>query len=158
MQNSSLTEIHQLLFQEAKLLDEHKFEDWLNLYSSDCTYWVPLELNQKDPLNTSSIIYDDKTLLEIRIKQYAHARAHARNPLPRTVHAVSNIRVESLMDSRVKVFSILIVGEYRKEIQRSWFASVEHVLKIQDQTLKINSKRIDLINSESELDGITILF
>ena len=158
MQNSSLTEIHQLLFQEAKLLDEHKFEDWLNLYSSDCTYWVPLELNQKDPLNTSSIIYDDKTLMEIRIKQYAHARAHARNPLPRTVHAVSNIRVESLMDSRVKVFSILIVGEYRKEIQRSWFASVEHVLKIQDQTLKINSKRIDLINSESELDGITILF
>ena len=158
MQNSSLTEIHQLLFQEAKLLDEHKFEDWLNLYSSDCTYWVPLELNQKDPLNTSSIIYDDKTLLEIRIKQYAHARAHARNPLPRTVHAVSNIRVESLMDSRVKVFSNLIVGEYRKEIQRSWFASVEHVLKIQDQTLKINSKRIDLINSESELDGITILF
>ena len=158
MQNSSLTEIHQLLFQEAKLLDEHKFEDWLNLYSSDCTYWVPLELNQKDPLNTSSIIYDDKTLMEIRIKQYAHARAHARNPLPRTVHAVSNIRVESLMDSRVKVFSNLIVGEYRKEIQRSWFASVEHVLKIQDQTLKINSKRIDLINSESELDGITILF
>ena len=73
MQNSSLTEIHQLLFQEAKLLDEHKFEDWLNLYSSDCTYWVPLELNQKDPLNTSSIIYDDKTLMEIRIKQYAHA-------------------------------------------------------------------------------------
>ena len=158
MQNSSLTEIHKLLFQEAKLLDEHKFEDWLNLYSSDCTYWVPLELNQKDPLNTSSIIYDDKTLMEIRIKQYAHARAHARNPLPRTVHAVSNIRVESLMDSRVKVFSNLIVGEYRKEIQRSWFASVEHVLKIQDQTLKINSKRIDLINSESELDGITILF
>ena len=158
MQNSSLTEIHQLLFQEAKLLDEHKFEDWLNLYSSDCTYWVPLELNQKDPLNTSSIIYDDKTLMEIRIKQYAHARAHARNPLPRTVHAVSNIHVESLTDTRVKVFSNLIVGEYRKEIQRSWFASVEHVLKIQDQTLKINSKRIDLINSESELDGITILF
>jgi benzoate/toluate 1,2-dioxygenase beta subunit len=158
MQNSPIAEIHHLLFKEARLLDEHRFEEWLNLYSSDCTYWVPLELNQQDALNTSSILYDDKTLMEIRIRQYAHARAHARNPLSRTVHAISNIQVESSNDSSYKVFSNLIVGEYRKEIQRSWFASVEHVLKLQDQALKIHSKRINLINSESELDGITILF
>ena len=108
---SMCTEIHQLLFLEAGILDEHRFEEWLNLYSSDCTYCLPLELNQKEALNTSSIICDDKTLMEIRIRQYAHARPHARNPLSRIVHAISNLCVESRQDTSFKVFSNLIVGE-----------------------------------------------
>ena len=81
MQDSPMTDIQQFLFHEARLLDAQKFEAWLDLYSSDCIYWVPLELHQPDGVHTSSIIYDDKTLMEIRIRQYAHARAHAR---PRT--------------------------------------------------------------------------
>jgi benzoate/toluate 1,2-dioxygenase beta subunit len=158
MQDLPITEIQQLLFQEARLLDEQQFEAWLNLYTSDCIYWVPLEKNQLDGIHTSSIIYDDKTLMEIRIRQYAHARAHARNPLPRTVHAVSNIQVEKERDGIYPVFSNLVLAEYRQETQRSWFATVEHHVKFLDKSFKIQNKRINLINSEAELDGISILF
>ena len=158
MQNLPTIEIQQFLFHEARLLDEHKFEEWLDLFVSDCTYWVPLELNQHDALETSSIIYDDKTLMEIRIRQYSHARAHARNPLPRTVHSISNIQIEKEEEACYKVFSNLIVGEYRNAMQRTWYASVEHKIRLRDKSLQIQNKRINLINSEAELDGITILF
>jgi hypothetical protein len=158
MQDSPMTDIQQFLFHEARLLDAQKFEAWLDLYSSDCIYWVPLELHQQDGVHTSSIIYDDKTLMEIRIRQYAHARAHARNPLPRTVHSISNLLLEKAQDGSYQVFSNLMVAEYRQEVLRTWFATVEHTLHPHGQSFKIQKKRINLINSEAELDGISILF
>jgi 3-phenylpropionate/cinnamic acid dioxygenase small subunit len=41
----------------------------LALYTEDATYWVPLEQDQQEALETSSIIRDDKTLLELRVRQ-----------------------------------------------------------------------------------------
>jgi len=70
----------QFLYYEARLLDTQQYEEWLALFTPDATYWLPLEERQKDPIETSSIIYDDRTLLELRVKQYRHARAHARQP------------------------------------------------------------------------------
>ena len=81
----------QFLFHEARLLDEQRYEEWLALFTEDATYWVPLEQGQKDPFETSSIIHDDRTLLELRVKQLRHPRAHARQPLARTVHQVTNV-------------------------------------------------------------------
>lgn len=158
MQNSSIDSVQQLLFHEARLLDTYRFEDWLNLYSKECTYWVPLELDQPDGIETSSIIYDDRTLMEIRIRQYSHGRAHARNPFSRTVHSVSNIQVEAEKADGIHVFSNLLVGEYRNHSQKTWFANVIHHLVLEPEGLKIKHKRVNLINSEAELDGITILF
>ena len=69
---------HFLAF-EAYLLDHGQFDPWLDLYTDDAVYWVPLEANQKDPINTHSLIYDDKRLMQIRIRQQGHPRAHAQS-------------------------------------------------------------------------------
>jgi benzoate/toluate 1,2-dioxygenase beta subunit len=145
--------VERFLYQEARLLDEQRLEEWLALFTEDATYWVPLEQGQKDPVGTSSIIYDDRTLLDLRVKQARHPRAHARLPLARTVHQVSNITVNDLT-----VHSNLVLIEYRNEKQRTWGALVEHRLKREGDTYRIAHKRVDLVNSEAELDGIAILF
>src|SRR5262249_37387522 len=74
----------QFLYYEARLLDTQRYEEWLELFTDDATYWVPLEQNQKDPFETSSIVHDDRTLLELRVRQACPPRAHARQPLART--------------------------------------------------------------------------
>ena len=147
----------QFLYHEARLLDTGELEAWLELFTDDATYWVPLEKNQKDPLETSSIIHDDKTLLELRVKQARHPRAHARLPLARTVHQVGNIVVENGKDE-IKVSSTLNLVEFRNERQRVWGALVEHRLRRAGDSFRIAHKRVDLVNSEGELDGIAILF
>ena len=144
----------QFLFHEARLLDEQRLEEWLALFTEDATYWVPLEQGQKDPVGTSSIIHDDRTLLELRVKQARHPRAHARLPLARTVHQVSNIMVKD----GLTVHSNLVLVEYRQEKQRVWGALVEHRLRHAGDSYRIAHKRVDLANSEGELDGIAILF
>ncbi|HTM59436.1 MAG TPA: aromatic-ring-hydroxylating dioxygenase subunit beta [Burkholderiales bacterium] len=147
----------QFLYHEAQLLDTQKYEEWLALFTDDATYWVPLEQGQKDPYETSSIIHDDRTLLELRVKQVRHPRAHARLPLARTVHQVGNVSILSDTAAEVRVASTLTVVEFRNERQRVYGALVEHRLRRKADTFQIAHKRIDLVNSEGEIDGIAIL-
>ena len=151
-------EIEKFLFYEARLLDTGQLEAWLDLFTEDATYWLPLERDQKDPYETSSIIHDDRTLLELRVKQARHPRAHARQPLARTVHQVGNVMVLSEKDSEIRVNSTLQLIEFRNEKQRVWGALVEHRLRRAGESFRIAHKRVDLVNSEGELDGIAILF
>ena len=149
--------VEQFLYHEARLLDTGQLEAWLELFTDDATYWLPLERDQKDPFETSSIIHDDRTLLELRVKQARHPRAHARQPLARTVHQVGNVVVEERKDE-TRVHSTLQVIEFRNERQRLYGALVEHRLRRSGDSVRIAHKRIDLVNSEGELDGIAILF
>ena len=152
----------QFLYHEARLLDTQQYEQWLELFTEDATYWVPLEHGQQDPYETSSIIHDDRTLLELRVKQIRHPRAHARQPVARTVHQVGNVVRLGEANGELAVGSTLTVVEFRNEKQRVYGALVEHRLRPHNDpkagdTFRIARKRIDLVNSEGELDGIAIL-
>ena len=85
-------------------------------------------------------------------------RAHARLPLARTVHQVGNILVLKEDEPELLVASTLTLVEFRTERQRVWGALVEHRLRRTSAGLRIAHKRVDLVNSEGELDGIAILF
>ena len=150
--------VEQFLYHEARLLDTGQLEAWLELFTEDATYWVPLEHGQKDGFETSSIIHDDRTLLELRVRQARHPRAHARLPLARTVHQISNVLVLRESDTEPVIASTLNLVEFRAERQRVWGALVEHRLRRAGESWKIARKRVDLVNSEGELDGIAILF
>ena len=148
----------QFLYHEARLLDTGALEAWLELFTEDAIYWVPLERDQQDGIETSSIAYDDRTLLGLRVQQARHPRAHARLPLARTVHQVGNVLLLEETDRELRVASTLQVIEWRQDRQRVWGALVEHVLRRTPGGLRIARKRIDLVNSEGELDGVAILF
>jgi 3-phenylpropionate/cinnamic acid dioxygenase small subunit len=150
--------VEDFLYHEARLLDTQRYEEWLELFTDDATYWVPLEQNQNDPFETSSIIHDDRTLLGLRVQQARHPRAHARLPLARTVHQVGNVMVLSEKGQELRVTSTLNLIEWRQDKQRVWGALVEHDLRRAEGGFRIARKRVDLVNSEAELDGIAILF
>jgi len=148
----------QFLYHEARLLDTQRYEEWLGLFTDDATYWVPLEQNQKDPFETSSIIHDDRTLLELRVRQARHPRAHARQPLARTVHQVGNVTGSEENGGEITVDSTLHLTEFRNEKQRLYGALVQHRLRRAGEGFRIARKRVELVNSEGELDGIAVLF
>jgi benzoate/toluate 1,2-dioxygenase beta subunit len=151
-------DVAQFLYHEARLLDTGQLEAWLELFTEDAVYWVPLERGQQEAVETSSIIHDDRTLLELRVKQARHPRAHARLPLARTVHNVGNVMLLGEENGELRVASTLQLVEWRNERQRVWGALVEHTLRRAGDGFRIVRKRVDLVNSEGELDGIAILF
>ena len=84
----------QFLMHEARLLDEGKFDDWLALFTADAWYWVPSEPNQDNPHDTVSLIYDDRRLLETRVRRLASPRMYSQEPRSRCSRMVGNVSIE----------------------------------------------------------------
>ena len=65
------------IYDEAWMLDEGQYHDWLNLWLPDAVYWMPLNWNQQDPINETSLLYEDNFMLRLRIERqlgYKHAK------------------------------------------------------------------------------------
>ncbi|HTY69367.1 MAG TPA: aromatic-ring-hydroxylating dioxygenase subunit beta [Alphaproteobacteria bacterium] len=153
-----LREIEQFLHLEARLLDENRYDEWLDLYTDTATYWVPLERGQKDPYETSSLIFDDRKLMEARVRQFHHPRRHAQTPASRTCHMLGHIEpLDGDSGDAIRVRSNFILVEFRADRQFIYGGACEHRLVRAGAGYKIAAKRIDLINSEGVLDGISIL-
>lgn len=150
--------VEQFLFHEADLIDRRDYEAWLDLYTDDCRYWVPLEEDQGDPKTTVSLVYDDRKLLETRVRRLGHPRIHAQAPHSRTLHVIGNIIVApTLQDGKISVRSNQIVTEFRQNQTRIFAGQVTHHLTAHAENYRIAFKRIDLIDSEGENRGIPII-
>lgn len=95
-------DIEDFLYREAELVDERRFEEWLELFSDDLRYCMPMARNLRSEdiggeyLTGKLDVYwidEDKTTLATRITQI-RTRVHwAEEPLSRTSHLVTNIRL-----------------------------------------------------------------
>jgi benzoate/toluate 1,2-dioxygenase beta subunit len=148
----------QFLLHEARLLDEGKFDDWLGLFTLDAWYWVPSEPDQADPIETVSLIYDDRRLLETRVRRLASPRMYSQEPRSRTSRIVGNITIEDSARNFCTVRSKFIMIEYRREQQRIFGGTAVHRLTLSGGRIRIAWKRVNLVNCDAPLDGITIPF
>jgi 3-phenylpropionate/cinnamic acid dioxygenase small subunit len=145
------------LLHEARLLDEAKFDDWLSLFTADAQYWVPSEPDQKSPYDTVSLIYDDRRLLETRVRRLASPRIYSQEPRSRTSRIVTNVTLEE-SGQEALVRSKFMMIEFRRNAQRLFGGTCFHRLVRQDGSLRIRLKRVDLVNCDAPLDGIVVPF
>jgi 3-phenylpropionate/cinnamic acid dioxygenase small subunit len=148
----------QFLLQEARLLDDGKFDDWLALFTPDAWYWVPSEPDQSDRFETVSLISDDRRLLETRVRRLASPRMYSQEPRSRTSRMVTNVTIEESGANACTVRSKFMMIEYRREQQRLFGGTALHGLVQTKNGIMIAWKRVDLVNCDAPLDGITIPF
>lgn len=150
-------EAERFLFQEARLLDERKFREWMGLFAEDGTYWVPAVPGQESPFDQASLFYDDRELMQTRIARLEHPRIHVQTPPSRTAHLIGNIVVEkSGRPDEYLVASTVIMVEYRNEKQRLFAGRQHHRLRREGQELKIVQKRVDLINCDAAFEAMAV--
>ena len=148
-------EVYAFLNLEADLLDQGKFEDWLELYEEDGIYWIPSSPHQEDMFGEVSIILEDKQLLQLRVMRLAHPRAHAVNPHPSTIHLVGNVSVGK-DGELVTAKSKLIMTEFRNDQETQLSGNVTHVLRKRKGRFGIQLKRVDLIKAGGTFSAITV--
>jgi 3-phenylpropionate/cinnamic acid dioxygenase small subunit len=98
---SLVREVEDLYYGEADLLDERHYEQWLELFTADAIYWMPMRKNvpweERDRDVTSeddvSWMQDDKETLEKRVRQLLTGIHWAEEPLSRVSHLITNIRL-----------------------------------------------------------------
>ncbi len=150
-----LDRCEQFLLHEARLLDEAKFDDWLALFTADGWYWVPSEPGQDNPQDTVSLIYDDRRLLETRVRRLASPRMYSQEPRSRCSRIVANVTIEETDGGGVTMRSKLLMIEYRREQQRLFAGTAWHRLVQADGAIRIAWKRVDLVNCDAPMDGLT---
>jgi ethylbenzene dioxygenase beta subunit len=82
-----------LLFAEARLIDSGRLEAWLDLYTLDCGYWVPTDVDGADPAHIVTWEFNDRRRLEERVERLATGRAFSQIPVTRTTHLYTNIEM-----------------------------------------------------------------
>jgi 3-phenylpropionate/cinnamic acid dioxygenase small subunit len=146
------------IIHEAKLLDERRFRDWMELFTEDGAYWVPAAPNQESPFNHASLFYDDRTLMKTRIDRLEHPRIHIQTPPSRTAHMVGNTLIERIDEAKgeIEVSSNVMMVEYRDENQRIFAGRQFHHLRRTGDSYKIILKRVNLINCDSAFDAMAV--
>ena len=95
-------EIEELLYREAELLDERRFEDWLDLFTEDARYWMPMRRNvpAEEPAREFTRegvdvnwFDEGKDTLTRRVKQIRTGVHWAEQPPSRICHMVSNVQL-----------------------------------------------------------------
>jgi 3-phenylpropionate/cinnamic acid dioxygenase small subunit len=169
-QRLDIRRCEQFLLHEARLLDEGKFDEWLALFTPDAWYWVPSEPDQADPVETVSLIYDDRRLLETRVRRLSSPRMYSQEPRSRTSRMVANVTIEeagplpALPRARARegwgctVRAKFMMIEYRREQQRIFGGTMLHRLVLASGRILIAWKRVNLVNCDAPLDGITVPF
>jgi 3-phenylpropionate/cinnamic acid dioxygenase small subunit len=151
-------EIEEFLIQEARLLDERRFREWMGLFTEDGTYWVPAVPNQESPFDQASLFFDDRDLMRTRVERLEHPRMHVQTPPSRTAHLVGNTQIESVDQNKGEclVASTVIMVEYRDEQQRIFAGRQHHRLRRDGEGLRIVNKRVDLINCDGAFEAMAV--
>ena len=152
----SLAECEAFLVEEARILDEGRFDDWLALFTENAWYWVPSEPNQDSRLTTVSLMYDDRKLLETRVRRLVGPRMHAQEPRSRTSRIVANATIRERRPGAALVRSKLMMVEYRRGDQRLFAGTCFHDLVRTEGMLRIASKRVDLVNCDAPMEGLVV--
>ncbi|HKS83926.1 MAG TPA: aromatic-ring-hydroxylating dioxygenase subunit beta [Pseudolabrys sp.] len=147
------------LIYEARLLDEGHFDAWLALFTPEAHYWVPSQPNQESPFETVSLMYDDRRLLETRVRRLADPRIYSQEPRSRTSRIVTNVTCESDSSESERILrSKFVLVEYRREEQRLFAGTYLHRVVGAGEDMRITMKRIDLVNCDAPLDGLVVPF
>ncbi|MFL6798009.1 MAG: aromatic-ring-hydroxylating dioxygenase subunit beta [Xanthobacteraceae bacterium] len=154
----TVAECEQFLVREAGLLDDGHFDEWLALFTSDAWYWVPSEPDQSSPRDTVSLIYDDRRLLETRVRRLASPRIYSQEPRSRTSRMIGNVTIEDAAADACTVRSKFQLLEYRRDTQRIFGGTCLHRLLRRDSTFQIQWKRVDLVNCAAALEGLVVPF
>ncbi len=159
-------EVEELLYEEADLLDERHFHEWLELLTEDFHYWMPIRDNRlgrevEDELSKrgQAAYFDDtKETLSMRIDRLDTGQAWAETPPSRTRHLISNVRVKPLDGgSELEVHSNFITYRTRLEHDQDFYVGTRRdIVRRVDGQLRFADRTIILDQAVLAAKNISI--
>ena len=149
-------EIVAFLTREARLMDEGRYREWLELWTDDAQYWVPCNDDDIDPKKQVSIIYDDRDRLGQRIERLLSGSVLSQQPRPRMRRVVSNIEIAG-EGEQISVQSNFLLALAKGDGQQLWAGRAIHELRRAGDGFVIRHKKVLLINSDQEMPLLQFL-
>jgi len=151
-------EVTRLLFDESRMLDECRYDEWMDLFASECIYWVPSRFEPTDPRVETSIYLDDRRRLGDRVAAIRTGALHAQNPRSRTRRMLSNIERWAAADGSVRARANIVIWEHRRAVTRSYpgWQAYEIVRDAQGRAV-VASKIVCLLDCDAPLGNYAFI-
>jgi 3-phenylpropionate/cinnamic acid dioxygenase small subunit len=160
-------EVEALFTREAELLDERRFDEWLELFADDARYWMPIARNlafdssvpEYTREQSEANWFDDgKDDLRKRVAQLQSGDHWAEEPRSRTTHVVANVRIVQQHGDELTVHSRFVVSQNRQEHDVNVFIGKRVDLLRRNGTLLVAHRTIYLDQSVLLSKGLTTFF
>jgi 3-phenylpropionate/cinnamic acid dioxygenase small subunit len=161
-------EVEEFLYREAELLDAHRYEEWLDLFTDDVHYWMPMRRNvphdepEREFTRAGLDVnwFDEgKDTLTRRVKQIRTGVHWAEQPPSRICHMVANVQVVSATPAEVGVKSRFLIYRNRVETETDVLVGKrEDLLRRVEGGLRIARRRIVLDQSVLLAKNLTFFF
>jgi 3-phenylpropionate/cinnamic acid dioxygenase small subunit len=146
---STIRAVEQFLYREARLLDERRFHEWLDLLTDDIRYRMTTRANRYQRVSKSIAILDparhveedlagedefavldeDMASLKGRVARLDTGMAWAEDPPSRTRHFISNIEVTpGAAGGEIEVHCNFIVYKSRSEAEQDFYVGARRDL------------------------------
>lgn len=159
-----MKEVEAFLIHEARLLDERRFEEWIDLFTQEGYYWAPARPEQADPWSEVSLIFDDREIMGNRIGRLRHPKIYAQMPHSRATRQVSNVGIEAVdaASGEITARSVFFMLEHRptlpQPIERIFAGQYFHRLRPEGSGFRIVWKKAMLTNCDAAFDPLFLYF
>jgi 3-phenylpropionate/cinnamic acid dioxygenase small subunit len=150
----TLREIEQFLYRQSELLDAKLWQDYIDLFTDDGVYWMPVTPEQTEWEGSPSIFAEDKHMMEVRMGRVTHPTAWSQAPMWATSHVLGNVVIEAEGPGEWQVRSRFHMMELRRDLVRHFGGTYRHTLVRQAGQLKIKLQRVDMFNAQAPYDYV----
>ena len=165
--------LEDFLYHEAELLDERRYEAWLELLADDVRYWMPMrrnvkfgELEREFTREGQDINWFDegKETLTRRVQQILTGVHWAEEPLSRLCHMISNVQILHIQPSVVEPAEVTVKCRfliYRNRVETETDILVgkrEDVLRRVHGQWQISQRKVILDQSVLLAKNLTFFF
>ena len=150
--------VEQYIYREARLLDERRWQEWLDLWTEDGMYWIPHSFDQTSPYEHISLCWENKLLRELRIRRLENSRNWSQQPVTQSCRVVSNVMIDGTdPDGYLVVRSAFHSMEWRGKEQVHRVGSLIHKLQAQeDGGWKLRMKQVNLVDRDAVHGAIQV--
>jgi 3-phenylpropionate/cinnamic acid dioxygenase small subunit len=168
-------EVNRFMNEEARLLDERRYEQWLTLLTDDVHYWAPsrrVRTVSSDPEDRSiehelsapgdSAVLDERMVnLQLRVARWGQARLlWCDNPPARVRHLITNVdaRYTDRPDELSATSNFCVYQARFDEEGTKFFGQRQDILRRTEEGLKIASRKVILDSTVLWAKAITMIF
>jgi 3-phenylpropionate/cinnamic acid dioxygenase small subunit len=146
------------VYREARLIDEKRLDEWYDLFTEDARYWMPLTRGQPEGQVHTSLFYEDRLLLKVRIERLRSPSAFSQQPPSFCQHVLQEPAVEEadIVADRYVMRTPFIYVESQLDRQVVLAGVSWHHLVCVEGALRIRLKKIELLNCDAALPSIQL--
>ncbi len=146
--------VAQFLYAQSEMLDCQQWQAYIDLFTDDGIYWMPVLPEQTEWEGSPSIFAEDKLMMQVRMGRITHPNAWSQAPMWATSHVIGNVVIESETAKEVVVRSRFHMMELRRDNLRHFGGTYRHTLVKAGRDFRIKLQRVDLFNGQAPFDYV----